>query len=95
MQSEKAMVCTLVALLFFAVPALATHVAVLETTAAKDVVTFEEKQYLTDVLRSEAVKALPAEQNFVIMTREIVRGNMAIKVKGAEIRLYAKCLLMR
>lgn len=70
MQSEKAMVCTLVALLFFAVPALATHVAVLETTAAKDVVTFEEKQYLTDVLRSEAVKALPAEQNFVIMTRE-------------------------
>ena len=51
-------------------PALATHVAVLETTAAKDVLTLEEKQYLTDVLRSEAVKALPAEQNYTIMTRE-------------------------
>ena len=44
--------------------------AVLETTAPKEVLTFEEKQYLTDVLRSEAVKALPAEQNYTIMTRE-------------------------
>lgn len=59
-----------VAFLFLALPALATHVAVLETTAAKDVITLEEKQYLTDVLRSEAVKTLPAEQNYTIMTRE-------------------------
>ena len=57
-------------LLLFTIPVFATHVAVLETVAAKNIVTFEEKQYLTDVLRSEAVKALPAEQNFVIMTRE-------------------------
>lgn len=61
---------TISAFLFLAFPALATHVAVLETTAAKDVITLEEKQYLTDVLRSEAVKALPAEQNYTIMTRE-------------------------
>ena len=59
-----------VAFLFLALPVLATHVAVLETTAAKDVITLEEKQYLTDVLRSEAVKTLPAEQNYTIMTRE-------------------------
>lgn len=52
------------------IPAFATHVAVLETTSAKDVVTLEDKQYLTDVLRSEAVKVLPAEQNYTIMTRE-------------------------
>lgn len=52
LQSEKAMVYSFIALLFLAMPALATHVAVLETTAAKGVVTFEEKQYLTDVLRS-------------------------------------------
>ena len=57
-------------LILLAVPALATHVAVLETTAPKGVITLEEKQYLTDVLRSEAVKALPAEQNYIIMTRE-------------------------
>ena len=57
-------------MLLVAIPAFATHVAVLETTAAKDVITLEEKQYLTDVLRSEAVKTLPAEQNFNIMTRE-------------------------
>lgn len=61
---------SIVAFLFLALPALATHVAVLETTAAKDVLTLEEKQYLTDVLRSEAVKSLPAEQNYTIMTRE-------------------------
>ncbi len=60
----------LVAFLFLALPVFATHVAVLETTAAKGVITLEEKQYITDVLRSEAVKALPAEQNFTIMTRE-------------------------
>ena len=60
----------IVALLCLALPAFATHVAVLETTAAKGVLTLEEKQYLTDVLRSEAVKALPAEQNYTIMTRE-------------------------
>ena len=57
-------------LLLGASPAFATHVAVLETTAPKEVLTLEEKQYLTDVLRSEAVKALPAEQNYTIMTRE-------------------------
>ena len=57
-------------LAILALPAFATHVAVLETTSPKDVLTLEEKQYLTDVLRSEAVKALPAEQNFTIMTRE-------------------------
>ena len=51
-------------------PALATHVAVLETTAESNVLTLGEKQYLTDVLRSEAIKALPAEQNYTIMTRE-------------------------
>lgn len=51
-------------------PACATFVAVLETISGSDVVTREDKMYLTDVLRSEAVKALPAEQNYTIMTRE-------------------------
>lgn len=57
-------------LLFLALPVFATHVAVLETTGATGVLSLEEKQYLTDVLRSEAVKTLPAEQNYTIMTRE-------------------------
>ena len=54
--------------------AFATHVAVLETTADSGVVTLGEKQYLTDVLRSEAIKALPAEQNYTIMTRENINA---------------------
>lgn len=57
----------------FAIPASATYVAVLETISPKDVLSLEEKQYLTDVLRSEAVKALPAEMNFTIMTRDNIQ----------------------
>ncbi len=60
----------IISMLLLVLPAFATHVAVLETTAASGVLKLEEKQYLTDVLRSEAVKALPAEQNYTIMTRE-------------------------
>lgn len=44
--------------------------AVLETIAQKDLLTLQEKQYLTDILRSQAVRILPAEQNWTIMTRE-------------------------
>lgn len=53
--------------------AFATHVAVLETgvdPAVKKKVTFSDRQYLTNVLREEAVKQLPAEEGYTIMTRE-------------------------
>lgn len=60
-------------LLMVAPGAFAKYVAVLETMAApaaKEKVSSSDRIYLTDVLRSEAVKILPAEQNFTIMTRE-------------------------
>ncbi len=56
---------------------MAKHVAVLETLAdpaAAEKVSTSDKNYLTDVLRSEAVKVLPAEQNFTIMTRENINA---------------------
>lgn len=56
--------------------AIATHVAVLETVAdpsVKKKVSFPDRQYLTNVLREEAVKELPASQNYTIMTRENIR----------------------
>lgn len=56
-----------------AFPACAAFVAVLETISSSDVIKHEEKMYLTDVLRSEAVKVLPAEQNYTIMTRENIQ----------------------
>jgi hypothetical protein len=46
------------------------HVAVLETIAGGNPLDLQSRQYLTDELRAEAVKALPAEMNFTIMTRE-------------------------
>ncbi|MCQ2121047.1 MAG: PEGA domain-containing protein [Fibrobacter sp.] len=53
------------------VAVFAKYVAVLETVSPNNkLLTIEERQYLTDVLRSQAVKSLPAEQNFTIMTRE-------------------------
>ena len=44
--------------------------AVLETLSPNDLLTRQEKLYLTDVLRGQAVHVLPAEQNWTIMTRE-------------------------
>ena len=51
----------------------AVHVAVLETVAdagVKNKVSLTDRQYLTNVLREQAVKELPATQNYTIMTRE-------------------------
>ena len=65
-----------VILMSLSVDALATHVAVLETVAdesSKEQVSFSDRQYLTNVLREQAVKELPATQNYVIMTRENIQ----------------------
>lgn len=59
-----------------AFPACAAYVAVLETVAdqqARVTVSLSDRQYLTNVLREEAVKQLPAVQNFTIMTRENIQ----------------------
>ena len=57
--------------------AFATYVAVLETAAdgsAKDSVSLLDRQYLTNVLREQAVKELTAEENYTIMTRENINA---------------------
>ena len=64
-------------LLFLSTDAMAAYVAVLETMAdgdAKDSVSLLDRQYLTNVLREQAVKELPAELNFTIMTRENINA---------------------
>ncbi len=49
----------------------AKFVAVLETVGdGKDGLSLSERQYLTNMLREQAVQELPAELNFTIMTRE-------------------------
>ena len=49
----------------------AKFVAVLETVGdGKDGLSLSERQYLTSMLREQAVQELPAELNFTIMTRE-------------------------
>ena len=60
-------------LLVLAVSLHAAFVAVLETVAdagIKNKVSLTDRQYLTNVLREQAVKELPATQNYTIMTRE-------------------------
>ena len=68
---------TQVFLLFVAFSnAFAIHVAVLETVAderTKEDVSLSDRQYLTNVLREQAVKELPAEQNYTIMTRDNIQ----------------------
>jgi len=57
--------------LLLAGASFAKFVAVLETVADnKDILTITERQYLTNMLREQAVQELPAELNFTIMTRE-------------------------
>ena len=60
-------------LLALAASLQAAFVAVLETGAdllIKDKVSLADRQYLTNVLREQAVKELPATENYTIMTRE-------------------------
>ena len=78
-------------LCLLALPSCATFVAVLETISSSDVISLEEKMYLTDVLRSEAVKALPAEQNYTIMTRENI--NMMLPPGKAVEECEGSCLV--
>ncbi len=66
----KKLLAVLFTLLLLPVTSLAKYVAVLETISDKDLLTLQERQYLTDILRGQAVKVLPAEQNWTIMTRE-------------------------
>ena len=69
----KRFLTTIILLLACASGAFATHVAVLETgvdPAVKKKVTLSDRQYLTNVLREEAVKQLPAEEDYTIMTRD-------------------------
>ena len=59
--------------LSFTTDVVAAYVAVLETGAdgdAKNNVSLTDRLFLTNVLREEAVKQLPAAQNFTILTRE-------------------------
>ena len=67
---------TILLLLTLLATSQATYVAVLETVAdagVKNKVSLTDRQYLTNVLREQAVKELPAAQNFTIMTRENIR----------------------
>jgi hypothetical protein len=60
-------------LLALSVSLQAAFVAVLETgtdPGVKNKVSLSDRQYLTNVLREQAVKELPASNNFTIMTRE-------------------------
>ena len=64
---------TFILLLTLIAASQAVHVAVLETVAdagIKNKVSLTDRQYLTNVLREQAVKELPATQNYTIMTRE-------------------------
>ncbi|MBR2058360.1 MAG: hypothetical protein IJ982_05545, partial [Fibrobacter sp.] len=69
----KRFLTTIILLLACTSGAFATHVAVLETgvdQSVKKKVKLSDRQYLTNVLREEAVKQLPAEEDYTIMTRD-------------------------
>ena len=62
--------------LILSINSFAAYVAVLETVAdanAKDSVSFSDRHFLTNVLREQAIKELPAYQSYTIMTRENIQ----------------------
>ena len=72
----KQLFLSLSILCLLATSSFATYVAVLETGAdasAKERVSLSDRQYLTNVLREQAVLELPAVQNYTIMTRENIQ----------------------
>ena len=56
-------------------------IAVSETQASSDLLSSPELQYLTDVLREEAVRALPANQDWTVMSRESSAGSYSADFK--------------
>lgn len=69
----KRFLMTIILLLACTSGVMAAHVAVLETgvdQSVKKKVKLSDRQYLTNVLREEAVKQLPAEEDYTIMTRD-------------------------
>ena len=72
---------TIFLLLLCSSGAFAAHVAVLETgvdPALKKKVKLSDRQYLTNVLREEAVKQLPAEDGYTIMTRDNISAMLLL-----------------
>ena len=65
-------ICSFAVTLLLLFPCLlsAKYMAVLETLSPQDLLTTQERLFLTDILRGQAVNILPAEQNWTIMTRE-------------------------
>lgn len=65
-------ICSFAVTFLLLLPCLASakYMAVLETLSPKDLLTTQERLYLTDIFRGQAVNILPAEQNWTIMTRE-------------------------
>ena len=59
------------------------YVAIVETHS-NGVIKSNEGQYLTDVLREEAISILPSDQNYVIMTRENIQSMLPPNIKIEE-----------
>ena len=73
----------------------AKSVAVSETQASNDLLSSPELQYLTDVLREEAVRALPASQDWNVMSRENTTGSYSADFKvQAQISKFGSSLVI-
>lgn len=78
---KKIFSCSLAFLLLLPSLLCAKSIAVSETQASSDLLSSPELQYLTDVLREEAVRALPASQDWTIMSRESSAGSYSADFK--------------
>ena len=92
---RKFIFTSLAFLLLFPCLVSAKSIAVSETQALNDLLSSPERLYLTDILREEAVRALPAEQDWTIMNREdFAAANSADFVVQTQISKFGSSLVI-
>ena len=92
---RKFIFTSLAFLLLFPCLVSAKSIAVSETQALNDLLTAPERLYLTDILREEAVRALPADQDWTIMNREnFAATNSADFVVQTQISKFGNSLVI-
>ena len=92
---RKFIFTSLAFLLLFPCLLCAKSIAVSETQAPNDLLSSPERLYLTDVLRDEAIRALPPEQGWNVMSREnAVASNSADFVVQTQISKFGSSLVV-
>lgn len=81
---SKKFTLIILAIVLLPVFSAAKHMAVLETISQNGLLTVQETQYLTDILRNQAVTVLPAGPNWTIITDRNVPADFVAQARISQ-----------